>query len=108
VVFGDGEQTRDFIYVKDIVAANAHLAASPRHGVFNVARGETCTVNELAATIIRLTGSQSRLRHEPPRAGDIRHSRADTSALRATGFSPAVPLATALGETIAACRAARG
>ena len=58
-IYGDGEQTRDFIYVKDIAAANAYFAEqSPATGVFNVAYGGKITINELAATICRLTGSR--------------------------------------------------
>jgi len=60
-IYGDGEQTRDFIYVADIVAANAYFAMqSPATGVFNVANGHSASINDLAAMICRLTGSRSR------------------------------------------------
>jgi UDP-glucose 4-epimerase len=63
-VFGDGEQTRDFIYVKDIVAANVFLAMNPTDsGFFNVAYGGRLTINDLAKKIIELTGSSSKLEY---------------------------------------------
>ena len=69
-IHGDGEQTRDFIFVKDIAAANAYFATQvPATGVFNVAYGRRITINELAATICRLTGSRSEIQHAPGRAG---------------------------------------
>jgi len=73
-VFGDGEQTRDFIYVKDIAAANAHFALGEHTGVYNVAYGGRITINDLARRIVRLTRSRSEIRHLPERAGDVKHS----------------------------------
>jgi UDP-glucose 4-epimerase len=74
-LFGDGEQTRDFTYVKDIVAANVFLATqSPATGVFNVACGRKITIKNLAQTISRLTGSRSEISHVPERSADVRHS----------------------------------
>ena len=100
-IFGDGEQTRDFIYVKDIVAANAFFAAqSCATGVFNVAYGRRITINELAGNICRLTGSSSQVRHAEPRAGDVRHSLASIEKLRGAGFDPQSDLAQGLQHTI--------
>jgi len=88
-IFGDGEQTRDFICVKDIVAANVFFATQPRAtGVFNVAYGRKITINELAKKIRALTGSKSEIIHAPPRAGDVKHSLAAIDKLRAAGFAP--------------------
>lgn len=88
-IFGDGEQTRDFIYVQDVVAANVFFATqSPATGVFNVARGQRLTINELAANICRLTGSRSEIKHAAERPGDVKHSLADIGKLRAAGFIP--------------------
>ncbi|MFT5130465.1 MAG: UDP-glucose 4-epimerase, partial [Rhodothermales bacterium] len=84
-VFGDGDQTRDFIYVKDIAAANAHLAQSAADGVFNVAYGGRVTVKALAERIVRITNSKSEILHAPERAGDVKHSQASVDKLRATG-----------------------
>ena len=101
VIYGDGEQTRDFIFVKDIAAANAFFATeSPASGVFNVAYGQRITVNELAATICRLTGSSSEIRHAPERAGDVKHSLAAIDKVRAAGFVPRGSLAQGLATTI--------
>ncbi|MGN0849102.1 MAG: NAD-dependent epimerase/dehydratase family protein [Victivallaceae bacterium] len=99
-VYGDGDQTRDFIYVKDIVAANAYLAASDECGVFNVAYGGKQTINELVETIIRLTGSSSKVTHAAERAGDVRHSMANVAKLAATGFKPSYTFSDGLAATI--------
>jgi UDP-glucose 4-epimerase len=88
-IYGDGAQTRDFIFVKDIAAANVFFATrSPATGIFNVAGGQRITVNDLAATIRRLTGSASEIQHAPERAGDVKHSVASVEKLRAAGFAP--------------------
>jgi UDP-glucose 4-epimerase len=99
-IFGDGEQTRDFIYVKDIVAANAHFALGEHTGVYNVAYGGRITVNELARRIVRLTGSRSEIRYLPERPGDVKHSMAAVDRLRATGFVPASDFDAGLKATI--------
>ena len=99
-IFGDGGQTRDFIFVKDIVAANAFLAMSAHTGVYNIANGGKITINDLAKEIIRLTGSKSEIVHLPERAGDIRHSTASPEKIRAAGFTPSWSFADALAETI--------
>lgn len=100
-IHGDGEQTRDFIFVKDIAAANAYFATQvPATGVFNVAYGRRITINELAATICRLTGSRSEIQHAPGRAGDVKHSLATIDRLRAAGFAPAADFAGGLQATI--------
>jgi UDP-glucose 4-epimerase len=101
-IYGDGEQTRDFIYVKDIVAANVFFATqSAASGVFNVAYGERITINELARMICRLTGSRSEIKHAAPRAGDVKHSLASIEKLRAAGFSAGSNFAQGLEATIA-------
>jgi len=76
-IYGDGEQTRDFVYVKDIVQACSLAAESEiSTGLFNVAYGKTITILELAELIIKLTGSDSKIVFMPERAGDIKHSLA--------------------------------
>ena len=100
-IYGDGEQTRDFIYVKDIAAANAFFATqSPATGVFNVAYGSKITINELAGTICRLTNSRSKIKHAPARAGDVKHSLAAVDRLRATGFKAQGSLSEGLRVTV--------
>jgi UDP-glucose 4-epimerase len=100
-IYGDGEQTRDFIFVKDIVAANVFFATqSTATGVFNVAYGQKITVQELAQKICALTGSKSAINHAPERAGDVKHSLAAIDKLRAAGFAPTSNFADGLAATI--------
>ncbi|NLF16409.1 MAG: NAD-dependent epimerase/dehydratase family protein [Lentisphaerae bacterium] len=99
-IFGDGEQTRDFIYVKDVAAANAHAALGDAAGVFNVAYGGRITINDLARRIIRLTGSRSEIRYLPERPGDVKHSMAAVERLKATGFVPSSDFDAGLAATI--------
>lgn len=99
-IFGDGDQTRDFIFVKDIAAANVFLAQSGHTGVYNVANGGKITINDLAKEIIRLTGSKSEIVHLPERPGDIRHSTASPEKLRSIGFAPSWKFDAALAATI--------
>jgi len=104
-IFGDGEQTRDFIYVKDIVAALVHAATSPDlHGTCNVGYGDSMTVNDLATQILRLSGSSSKITHLPERPGDVKHSRASIDKLLATGFHHVSSLEQGLMETLASFR----
>lgn len=100
-IFGDGEQTRDFIYVKDIAQANL-LAAEKGGDVFNVAWGQKITVNDLAKMIVRLTGSASKIVHLPERSGDIKHSMADNQKIvQKLGFKATSTLESGLRDTIA-------
>ena len=86
-IFGDGEQTPDFIYVKDVAAANAFFAMTSREtGVFNVASGKRITINELAKTVCHLTGSRSEIRNAPERAGDVKHSCASIDKVCSKGL----------------------
>lgn len=90
VIHGDGEQTRDFIYVKDIVAAILHVTLTPEiTGVFNAGYGGAVTLNELAGFIVKEAGSATKIEHGPVRAGDVKHSRAAVDLLKSTGFKPA-------------------
>jgi UDP-glucose 4-epimerase len=100
-IFGDGEQTRDFIYVKDIVAANVFLAMNDTEpGFFNVAYGGRLTINDLAKKIIELTGSKSQIKYAPERAGDVKHSMASVEKLAAAGFQPTSNFDEGLQTTI--------
>jgi len=88
-VYGDGGQTRDFIFVKDIVGALSFAAENPDvTGVFNAGYGRAMTILELVEEILSLTGSKSTVVHVPIRAGDIRHSTADPSKLLSAGWQP--------------------
>ncbi len=103
-IHGDGEQTRDFVHVRDIVAANVFAAtASPGlTGIYNVGYGQRTTVNEIVRTILAETGSSSPVRHGPARPGDVQHSVASVEKLRAAGFRLSGDLSSALRETIRA------
>ncbi|AWI10081.1 NAD-dependent epimerase/dehydratase family protein [Ereboglobus luteus] len=101
-LFGDGGQTRDFIYVKDLAAACIQAATTPGlAGVFNAGYGGQITILELAQRIIAMSGSRSEIRHAPERAGDVRHSRANVDALRQAGVPLSGSLETGLHETLA-------
>ncbi len=89
-IFGDGGQTRDFIYVRDIVDALEFVSGCPGlTGTFNAGYGGQITVLELARRIVALTGSRSEIRFAPVRPGDVRHSSACVDRLRAAGWTPA-------------------
>ncbi|HIH71755.1 MAG TPA: NAD-dependent epimerase/dehydratase family protein, partial [Thermococcaceae archaeon] len=102
IIYGDGKQTRDFIYVKDVVKANILVAKSSKANgkVFNVARGERTTILELALKVIDATNSPSSIIFDKPRPGDIRHSQADISEIKKLGFEPEYSLEEGLLRTI--------
>ena len=105
-IYGDGEQTRDFIFVKDIVAANVFFATrSNATGVFNVAYGKKITIKDLAQKICAVTGSKSEISHAPERAGDVKHSLASVDKLRAAGFRPSGDIAAGIAATLRSMRA---
>ena len=104
-IFGDGLQTRDFVYVGDVAAANLWVAQhADLHGVFNVATGSTVTILELAQTIRDLLSSRSSIEHLPPRPGDIRASWSDPGKLFATGFRTRYDLSAGLNLALQAAR----
>jgi UDP-glucose 4-epimerase len=89
-IFGDGGATRDFIFVKDIVAALIFLAENESvTGVFNAGYGKQTSIKDLAESILELTGSSSAIVYAPERAGDVRHSLASVEKLKSAGFYPA-------------------
>lgn len=100
-VAGDGKQTRDFVHVRDVVRANLLAAVVDSRGQpFNVGTGDRVTIQELAATIKAVTGSDAPIVNVEPRKGDIRHSCADVTAAREhLGFEPSIQLEAGL-ETV--------
>ncbi len=105
IIFGDGEQTRDFTFVKDVVEANILATKSNGTGAFNVGRGEKTSINWLAGLTIKLVGNNVEPIHEEPRPGDIRHSLAGISKAREElGYNPRYGLEQALQETISGIR----
>lgn len=104
-IFGDGEQTRDFVYVKDVVSSMLFLAEnSDLTGAFNCGYGHQTTINEIANRILALTQSKSRLIYLPARPEDVRHSCASIERLRGAGWHPAGGLEEGLRETVEAFR----
>lgn len=104
LVFGDGEQTRDYVHVDDVVAALL-LAASRRRGLFNVGTGVETSVNRLHELCRAAAGGGAPPRHVAPRPGDARRSVLDVSrAAGALGWRPRVELAEGLRRTWAALR----
>jgi UDP-glucose 4-epimerase len=105
-IFGDGEQTRDFINVHDIVQAN--LKAGDSHGVsgaFNLGSGTRISINDLVGLLAELMTEQPEVRYGPERPGDVRDSLADISlAASAFGFDPTIALADGLAEYVAWAR----
>lgn len=100
-VYGDGEQTRDFIHVNDIAGALSFAAETPGvTGVFNAGYGGQITVNDLARHIIAAANSSSKVLHGPERAGDVKHSRASAGKLMAAGWSPSSTLGDGLAATL--------
>ena len=99
-IFGDGEQTRDFVFIKDVVRANIVVADDKVQGIYNVGSGQNISVNMLADTIKAITGVNLEIVHLEPRSGDIRHSLADISKAIAIGFKPKYNLRAGLTETI--------
>jgi UDP-glucose 4-epimerase len=103
-IFGDGEQTRDFTFIKDAVAANILAAESDATGIFNIGKGERVSINKLAELIVRLIGNNVKPAHKEPRPGDIKHSLADISKARNFGYNPEYGLEKGLKKTIEANR----
>lgn len=103
VIFGDGEQTRDFTFVEDVVAANLRAAAAPgaAGGVFNVAGGRRISLNALLAELIDITGARVSPRYDPPRPGDVRDSLASMErAKQVLGFEAGIGLREGLERTV--------
>lgn len=106
VIYGDGEQSRDFTYVSNAVAANLLAGAAkrePRGEVVNIGVGERTTINELLARISDEVGASSVSPvHEAERVGDVRHSQADlTRAKELLGYRPIASLSQGVEETVA-------
>ena len=109
-VYGDGEQSRDFCFIDNVVAAN--LGAADAEGasgkVFNIACGSGTSLNQVLALLGEAVGRPVSARHEPARAGDVRHSLADISQAKAVrGYTAAVDFPTGLRRTLAWFRQGR-
>ncbi len=105
-IFGDGEQTRDYVFVGDVVAANLAVtrtrlpdATRLDDRAFNVGTGRETSVNTLAATLGRASGRTPTIERAEARHGELRNSSLDTSKLRGIGWEPATDLETGLATT---------
>jgi UDP-glucose 4-epimerase len=102
-IYGDGTQTRDFTFVRDVVECNILAAISDKNNgeVYNVAGGKQITISRVAKIIKNLTGSSSEFHYLPKREGDIEHSHADISkAQKDFGYQPTVDIESGLKKTI--------
>ncbi|HWL95198.1 MAG TPA: SDR family oxidoreductase [Phycisphaerae bacterium] len=102
-IYGDGEQTRDFTYIENIVAANllAIQSQETRGELINIACGESFSLNQIIDQINEALGKSVRPQYVPPRPGDIKHSWAAISrAEQVIGYSPIIPFAEGLQRTI--------
>lgn len=86
IIYGDGEQTRDFIYVKDVVKANIKSCECDYNGIVNVASGRKMTINELYKIICETLGYDVEAEYLPERKGDIKHSLADVSKMKKINY----------------------
>ena len=101
IIYGDGTQTRDFTYVKDVAEANVRAMESAAEGIFNIAYGEQIDLNSLADMIMDITAIRTAPIYEASRPGDIHDSLADSSrAIDAFGYNPQYTVKTGLQETI--------
>ena len=103
IVFGDGEQSRDFCYIENVVQANMLSLTTEKLGgeVVNIACGERITLNEIVRLINTNLGTGLQVEHQPPRVGDVRHSLADLSAARRViGYEPLVMFAAGLERSV--------
>jgi nucleoside-diphosphate-sugar epimerase len=108
VIFGDGEQSRDFTYVANVVDATlrACLAPAASGKVINVGTAVSTTLNQTVTLLNSIMGIQVKPQYSPPRLGDVRHSTADISLARATlGYEPLVSFEDGLRRTIEWLRA---
>ena len=103
-IYGDGSQSRDFVYVTNVVDANLVAARAPGGAgeAFNIACGEQTTINDLVAALAEIVGRTVEPEYQAPRTGDVAHSFADISkAKRVLGYAPSVDLQEGLSRTVA-------
>ncbi|AEG17962.1 SDR family oxidoreductase [Methanobacterium paludis] len=100
VIYSDGEQSRDFIYIKNVVDANIKVCESNKTGIFNIGHGKKTTINELVKVINEVMETEVEPVYEDPRTGDIKHSLADVSKAKSFGFEPEDKFKDELRETV--------
>ena len=100
VIYGDGEQTRDFVNVEQVVDANILAAKSKKTGSYNIGLGKSTTINQLFDIIKESMGKDIEPVHEDERAGEIKHSVANISKAKSIGYSPKEDFKEKLAETV--------
>lgn len=102
IIYGDGEQSRDFVYVHDVVRANLAALASDCEGVVNVGTGRATTIRRVVFELTRISGRGKTVVHAPARSSEVRNSVLDASRARAwLGWSAAIPIDEGLPRTLA-------
>jgi UDP-glucose 4-epimerase len=101
IIYGDGSQSRDFTFIKDVIQANIIAAESSATGIYNIGAGNRTSIDELAESIIWIMGKKTKPKYEEARAGDVKHSLADVSKARTIGYEPEYNLEEGLRDTIA-------
>ena len=100
LIFGDGEQSRDFVFVADVVQANLLATSNDTEGVYNIGSGSGTTINQLSESILKLMQKDLKPVYEEPRAGDPKHTLADIHKAAAFGYRPQHSLEEGLREII--------
>jgi len=99
-IFGDGEQTRDFVYVQDVVQALFLSMEKNVSGIFNVGTGVSSSINQLAQSVMQIARKEMDITYLDPREGEVRHSCADITNIReGMGYEPRYSLKDGLEET---------
>jgi len=100
VIYGDGKQTRDFIFVEDVVRANIFFAEKAENGVFNIGCGVKTSINEIAKIILKISNkNNTEIIYKEKREGDIKDSFSDISKMKKTGFKPEYSLEAGIRKT---------
>ena len=103
IVFGDGEQTRDFTFISNVIDANWIAATHPKAAgeAFNIGCGDQTSLNQLLGILSDISGREAKPTYEPARTGDVKHSVADIAKARGMlGYSPAVSLNVGLERVL--------
>lgn len=100
IIYGDGEQSRDFTFVKHVVDANILSCESDKTGIFNIACSRRITINQLVNYINEIVGKNIEQSYADPRIGDIKHSLADISKARSFGYNPEGNFKDELSEVV--------